>query len=180
MRDKEWSPVSREAGLRFVAKRLRLDKTGTNPRGGSMEPKLFVATKEFIVRNGKVLIVRESSRYGEGTNVGKFDVPGGRVRPGERFNEGLLREVREETGLTVTIQAPFFVGEWRPVVKGEPWQVVGIFFKCDAVSGDVRLSDDHDAYEWIDPSSFTAYSLIPNLHTAFETYIRLENSPASR
>jgi hypothetical protein len=42
-----------------------------------MEPKLFVATKAFIIRDGKVLIVRESLRYDEGANADKFDVPGG-------------------------------------------------------------------------------------------------------
>jgi len=84
-----------------------------------MEPKIFVATKAFIVFNGKVLILRESTKYEDGANAARFDVPGGRLQPGQRFDESLLREIQEETGLAVKIGKPFFVNEWRPVVRGE-------------------------------------------------------------
>jgi 8-oxo-dGTP diphosphatase len=162
----------------------------------SMEvQKLFIATKAFVVKGGKVLIVRESSKYDEGTNAAKFDVVGGRLKPGERFDENLRREVKEETGLDIQIGKPFFVNEWRPVmrVKGErreesrakggsegtppgslcvgdysepgvlkaqvagateQWQIVGIFFECDAKEGGVVLGKDHDAFEWIRPEDY--------------------------
>jgi len=60
-----------------------------------MVNKLFVATKAFIVFNGKVLLIKESDNYAEGTNTGKFDVVGGRVELGQRFDESLLREIKE-------------------------------------------------------------------------------------
>jgi len=133
--------------------------------------KLFIATKAFIVRDGKVLILRESTKYGEGTNAAKFDVVGGRLKPGERFDESLRREVEEETGLKVQIGKPFFVNEWRPVVKGEQWQIVGVFFECSAREGEVKLSEDHDAFEWINPKEYKSYHLIENLYPAFEAYL---------
>jgi 8-oxo-dGTP diphosphatase len=133
--------------------------------------KLFVATKAFVVKEGKVLIVRESAKYDEGTNAAKFDVPGGRLKPGERFDESLVREVKEETGLDIKINAPFFVNEWRPIVKGEQWQVVGIFFECEVRGGKVQLSRDHNAFEWIAPKDYEKYSLIENLRVAFREYI---------
>ncbi|MCR4328640.1 MAG: NUDIX domain-containing protein [Patescibacteria group bacterium] len=133
--------------------------------------KLFIATKAFIVRDGKVLIVRESGKYDEGTNAAKYDVVGGRLKPGERFDESLRREVREETGLDVKIGKPFFVNEWRPVVKDEQWQIVGMFFECVVEEGEVKLSGDHDAYEWIDPAEYQNYPLIENLKVAFEAYL---------
>lgn len=85
--------------------------------------KLFVATKAFVVYDGKILLLQESSDYEDGTNAGKWDIPGGRVNPGEKWNEALLREVKEETGLDVTIGRPFAMGEWWPQVRGEQWQV---------------------------------------------------------
>jgi 8-oxo-dGTP diphosphatase len=136
-----------------------------------MEPKLFVATKAFIKYKGKILILRESSKYTDGANSGKYDVVGGRIKPGQRFDESLLREINEETGLEVKIGRPFFVGEWRPVVKGEPWQVVGTFFECEARSDKVILSEDHDAYEWIKPEDYKNFKLIDNLYPAFESYL---------
>lgn len=136
-----------------------------------MIDKLFVATKAFIIHDGKVLLLRESSKYADGTNAGKFDIVGGRVEPGERFDDSLLREIKEETGLTVTIGRPFYVNEWRPSVRGENWQIVGTFFECNANSNVVTLSDDHSEYIWIDPKNYKDYEIIENLHEVFENYL---------
>jgi len=136
-----------------------------------MEPKIFTATKAFIVYNGKVLILEESSKYKDGANAGKYDVVGGRVKPGQRFDESLLREIKEETGLEVKIGRPFFVNEWRPVVRGEQWQIVGTFFECFAFSDQVSLSKDHEDFQWIDPKDHKEYNLIENLAPVFESYL---------
>lgn len=119
-----------------------------------MQIKLFTAVKACIIHNGKMLILRESTEYEDGVNPGKFDIPGGRIIPGERFDTALHREVQEETGLSVTIGAPFHIDEWHPVVRGESWQIVGIFFLCRSESERVTLSRDHDQYVWIDPRDY--------------------------
>lgn len=137
-----------------------------------MDIKLWIATKAFINYRGKILILRESAKYEDGSNAAKFDVVGGRVQPGQHFDDSLLREVKEETGLTVKIGKPFFVNEWRPVVRGEQWQIVGVFFECKASSSKVRLSKDHDAFAWIDPNDFKKHAVIPNLHAAFTSYLK--------
>ena len=93
------------------------------------------------------------------------------MKPGERFYESLLREVKEETNLDIKIGKPFFVNEWRPVAKGEQWQIVGVFFECESPNGDVVLSEDHDEFLWIDPREYKNYNLIGNLHPAFEIYL---------
>ncbi|HUC87371.1 MAG TPA: NUDIX domain-containing protein [Candidatus Saccharimonadales bacterium] len=136
-----------------------------------MSIKLFVATKAFIEHNGKVLILRESSNYADGTNTSKYDMPGGRLEPGQHFLKSLHREISEEAGLVGEVHEPFFVNEWRPVKNGEEWQIVGIFFCCTVISPKITLSQDHDAYEWIDPKEFKQYDLIPNLQLAFEAYL---------
>lgn len=137
-----------------------------------MDIKVFTATKAFINFKGKILILRESSKYEDGSNAGKYDVPGGRVRPGQKFDESLAREIKEETGLDVKIGRPFFVSEWRPLVKEEQWQIVGIFFECESADDKVKLSTDHDDYQWIDPQDFKSYKLIENLNPAFAEYIK--------
>lgn len=137
-----------------------------------MEPKLFVATKAFIKFNNKILIIKESDSYNEGTSAGKYDVVGGRIKPGQRFDQNLLREIKEETGLTVTIASPFFVDEWRPVVKGEQWQVVCTYFECSTSTDKVMLSRDHDDFKWIIPQEHNDFNLIKDIHPAFEAYIK--------
>ncbi len=140
-----------------------------------MEPKLFVATKAFIVYNRNVLILRESTQYVDGTNAGRWDVAGGRVKPGERFDHCLLREIREETGLCAKLGRPFSVSEWRPVVKGEQWQIVATFFECFSDSGEVTLSEDHDRFLWIDPRDYKTYDVLETNVPAFEDYLSRYN-----
>ena len=135
--------------------------------------KLFVATKAFINYKGKILVLRESSRYSDGTNSGKYDVVGGRIEPGQRFDESLMREIKEETGLSVKLGKPFYVGEWRPKVQDKQWQIVGTFFECLAKTNKVKLSEDHDDYQWIKPNDFRKYNLIDNLNSAFEAFLSI-------
>ena len=139
-----------------------------------MDVKIWVATKAFISYKGKILILREASKYKDGTNAGRYDVVGGRIEPGQRFDESLLREVKEETGLKIKIGRPFHVGEWRPIFRGEQWQVVETFFECKTTSNKVKLSEDHEDYKWIDPKDFKKYPLIENLIPAFEAYLSMK------
>ena len=136
-----------------------------------MEPKLFVAMKAFIIYRGKVLLIKESTKYSDGANHGKFDVVGGRVKPGQHFKESLLCEIKEETGLVVKIGKPFFVNEWHPVVNGEQWQIVGTFFECHADTDKVKLGNDHDEYRWIEPKNHKNHNTIENLKDAFEAFL---------
>jgi len=126
--------------------------------------------KAFIVHNGKVLILRESPKNPNGTNPDKYDVPGGRLNPGEHFLDCLRREVMEETGLAVEVGRTFFANEWRPAVRGEQWQIVGIFFECSASAERIVLNREHDDFKWINPREYKNADLIENLHPAFEAY----------
>jgi len=119
-----------------------------------------IALKAVIVNDGRVLILREADTYDEGTQNGKYHMPGGRLEVGEPFQEGLAREVFKETGLKVDVEYPIYVGEWRPVIKGVPIQIVGVFFVCKPKSKKVVLSDEHDDYKWIDPSERKKYQIM--------------------
>src|SRR3989344_4693345 len=132
----------------------------------------FVATKAFINFKGKILVLRESTKYSDGTNSGKYDVVGGRVESGQRFDKSLLREIKEETGLTVKLGRPFYVGEWRPNVRGEQWQIIGTFFECFTKTDKVKLSEEHDDFLWIDPRNYKNKHLINNLLPAFKEYLK--------
>jgi len=138
--------------------------------------KTFTATKAFLNYNGKILILRESKDYEEGTNKGKYDVVGGRVKPGEKWDKSLLREISEERGLTAKIGSPFYVNEWRPTVNREEWQIIGVFLECFTDSDKVVLGKDHDDYKWINPEEHKNYNLIENLHEVFDAYLSFQTS----
>lgn len=113
--------------------------------------KLYVGVKALIVKEGKVLLLREA-KYDEGTNEGKWDVPGGRIDPHETLAAALAREVFEESGLTIETKKVLSVSETFPVIKGENSHIVRIHYLAMYTGGDVVLSQDHDAYEWVDES----------------------------
>lgn len=120
-----------------------------------------IAMKAVIVNDaGKVLILREAVTYGDGTQLGRYHMPGGRVEAGENFEAALKREVREEIGLEVAIDKPVYVGEWRPVIKGIQNQIIGVFFRCRPLSTAVTLSYEHDEFAWIDPKDWRDYDVM--------------------
>lgn len=110
-----------------------------------------IAMKAVIVKDGKILLLREAATYGDGTQRGRYHMPGGRIEAGENFEEALRREIREETGLEVDIKHPIYVGEWRPVIRDMEHQIIGVFFVCSPKTTKITLSTEHDDYQWIDP-----------------------------
>lgn len=129
-----------------------------------------VAMKAFVIYNKKVLLLRESLKY-ESPNIGRWDVPGGRVKPGERFDQGLIREVKEETDLEIKLDKPFSVREWRPITRGIEHQIIGTFIECFTDSDEVILSRDHDKHKWINPKDYKNYDLVGVLPQVFEDYL---------
>jgi len=124
-------------------------------------PVLQVAAKAAIINgDGKVLIVREAESGPNNTILGKYTLVGGRIEPGEAFTEGLKREILEETGLVVTPKIPLQIGEWRPVIRGIQHQIIAIFMLCEANDTKVRLSIEHDRYDWIYPKDRKKYPMI--------------------
>jgi len=133
-----------------------------------------IATKALIVNSkGQLLILREASTYKDGTNVGRYHLPGGRLEPGEAYLDGLRREVDEETGLTVTIGKPVYVGEWRPVIRGVPNQIIAIFFLCKPQdeAASVRLSDEHDDFQWVMPADIHQFDLMSPEDKVIAAYV---------
>lgn len=54
------------------------------------------ATLCFIVKDGRVLLIRKK----RGLGAGKINAPGGKLEPGESARDAAVRETREEIGVT--------------------------------------------------------------------------------
>ena len=71
--------------------------------------------------------------------------PGGHVEPGESFIESVIREVREETGLTIA--DPVLCGiKQFPTESGARYVV--LFFKATKFTGEIQSSDEGLVY-WL-------------------------------
>jgi 8-oxo-dGTP diphosphatase len=134
--------------------------------------KQFVATRAVIEKDGKILIIKESREYKGGANIGKYDFPGGKIDVGESIYDSLLREVKEETGLDIDIGDAFYSGEWRPVVKGEQIQIIGIFFLCKPLSDVINLSYAHDEYLFVYPEEALKLPLTKEVYNSINQIIK--------
>ena len=93
-------------------------------------------------RNRCLLLKRSMSSKG---NPGKWEFPGGKIESGESFDETLLREVFEETGLSISIDCIAGIAE----SEVSNMKIVYLIMEAHIESGHVTLSDEHDDYIWI-------------------------------
>lgn len=106
-----------------------------------------VAVKAAIVNGPRLLVLYKTAEeaLGDPDPAVRVDLPGGRVAFGESPVEALHREVAEETGLEIGVVEP--VATWH-YVHGR-FQLVGIDFLCEYVSGEVALSEEHERFAWL-------------------------------
>ncbi|WP_250279972.1 NUDIX domain-containing protein [Frankia sp. Cppng1_Ct_nod] len=90
---------------------------------------------------GALLLVQRGHEPGRGL----WSVPGGRVEAGENDTAALVREVREETGLDVTVGR--LVGRvTRPGLGGAVYDIAD--YACEIVGGELRAGDDAAGVRW--------------------------------
>ena len=84
--------------------------------------------------------------------------PGGHVEPGESFVESVIREVFEETGLTV--ENPVLCGVKQFQTRREERYVV-FLYRADRFSGALRSSDEGEVF-WIPRAALPTCTLAPD------------------
>ena len=105
-----------------------------------------IATKAIIfnAKLNKYLVLKKSDI--EDINPNTFDMPGGRIEFGEKLEEAVVREAKEETGLDVSAKQVF--NAWTFVKKDKNFQLTGIDFLCTTEQEEIKLSDEHSGFEW--------------------------------
>lgn len=123
---------------------------------------LFVAAVCALIRkDGKVLAMRRAPT--KDASPGIWEAVSGRMESSEEPLEAVHREIREETGLVVRID-PRPLSAHRASRAGVPMVIV--YYVVDWVSGEVAMSDEHDAWEWLAAEDFAERTPIPQLARA--------------
>jgi 8-oxo-dGTP pyrophosphatase MutT (NUDIX family) len=110
-------------------------------------------------RRGRLLLQQRS-------DGGQWGLPGGSVEIGESVHDAVIREVREETGLQVTVLR--LVGVYsEPALQvvrypdGNVWHYVNACFECAVRSGELTTCDETLALRYVSPARLPA-TMLPN------------------
>lgn len=92
---------------------------------------------------GRVLVIQRRDN-------GHWEPPGGVLELGEQFEDGVRREVLEETGLDVHVDR--LTGVYKNLSLG----VVALVFRCTSLGTAHRDSAEAVTVRWVDPVEITA------------------------
>lgn len=101
----------------------------------------------------KLLLIQRSATDASG--AGNWEGVGGSIEPGESPEEAILREIREEVGIEdIAIERLAYTSLCH---GDEPMLIIA--YLCSTQSQTVRLSDEHQAWRWVDKQ--TCRELLP-------------------
>lgn len=102
----------------------------------------------IINGDGQVLLLRRSKT--DLKRPGELDFPGGAVDAGEDLLAAGSREIREETGITIPIAELKLVSADTMVYEDSDLNVNRLLLVGHIRKVDIKLSSEHDQYEWVD------------------------------
>ena len=110
----------------------------------------------LIVNDRREVLLVRSHKWGE-----KYTVPGGHIELGERAEDAIVREVKEETGLDSIAQELLIVQQAiypKDYYKHEHYLFLD--YVCKALSADVRLDGrELQSYVWVKPEEALSLDL---------------------
>jgi 8-oxo-dGTP diphosphatase len=111
----------------------------------------YLAVSAAIFRDGRVLVVRRARPPAHGL----YTLPGGGVELGETLEQAVIREVREETGLTIAPQG--LVGFREAIARDAAGRVQRHFvilpFAARWIAGEIALNDELAEADWRKPGA---------------------------
>jgi 8-oxo-dGTP diphosphatase len=111
-----------------------------------------------LIHDGKVLILQRNEN--EGIYPGMWELPSGKKELLEKTEDALVREFKEEVGIEVTVIAPISVFDYQITKNTEIRDSVQINFLVASVNTiEVKISGEHQAYEWIGEADIVRYDL---------------------
>jgi len=100
---------------------------------------------------GKILLLKRSNELD--WQPGEWEIMYGRIDQFESPEEGLRREVVEETGLE-NLEIIEILSVWHIYRGGEKKvknDLVGITYRCRTQTEKVKISSEHSDYKWVEP-----------------------------
>lgn len=125
-----------------------------------MEP---VSVKAVIVDQGRVLLLANDR--------GEWELPGGRLDPGESETEALVREIDEELGVAASV-GPRLAEEAFEVVPGRTVRIVSYGCEIDPAAG-LRISAEHRDLIWAPADALGDLPIPPVYRRAIGLWVKM-------
>jgi 8-oxo-dGTP diphosphatase len=111
----------------------------------------------LIFNRGKILLVERAKE----PLKGYWSLPGGVLETGETLEQGVIREVREETGLEVKPLKVLEIFERivRDAHGATEYHYVLIDYICRVTGGSLRAADDASRAAWVSRRLLPTYSI---------------------
>lgn len=113
-----------------------------------MNDKWGLTVRGICEIDGEILLLKIRSKSKHDSH--KWEIPGGKVKKGEFFDEALRREYLEETGLEIFIENLFdaIQRDYTACKSGEEVKSIQLIMKVNAKSKNVKISTEHEDYKW--------------------------------
>ena len=135
-------------------------------------PTHIVAAAGYVEdQDGNILLVKVQHRG--------WDTAGGQIEVGENIEDGVLREILEESGIIASVRCLVGiysnVGQylWYDNVTNVPTKVIFDFI-CDYIDGQPTISDETSEVMWVPKNKIMQYITHPVLRFRFEKMLNFD------
>ena len=102
----------------------------------------------ILLKDGKILMGKRINSHAP-----KFSIPGGHIEIGESFEEAAIREVKEETGITIRNPKVIAVTNNLKTYKEEELHYVSVILIASELLGKAKTIEPEkcEGWDWYDP-----------------------------
>jgi ADP-ribose pyrophosphatase YjhB (NUDIX family) len=102
----------------------------------------------LVNESGKILIGKRKGSHAE-----KYSIPGGNLELGETFEAGAIREIKEETDLTIKAPTVIAVTNNLETFREEGKHYISVVLLVTQYSGDLKNMEPEKCggFSWVDP-----------------------------
>lgn len=130
-------------------------------------------TGALVFNKKKEILLIKSAKW-----HGKYVMPGGHIELGEKYQEALKREIKEETGLSIS--KIDFICFQEFIFDKAFWKkkhFIFLDFSCQTKSSKVTLNSEGQKYVWVSLEKALKMPIEPYTRQAIKAY--LKKSPLS-
>ncbi len=128
----------------------------------------IVGVGALVIKEGKLLLVKRGAKPGQD----KWSIPGGLVELGERVQEAVVREVKEECALDIDVERlmDVFDSITRNGKGRIQYQFVVVNFLAKIKGGILKNADDVLEVRWVPLNKVEKYDLTSSFRAFFEKH----------